>query len=149
MLGTWSSDHVFKPQRVPLVLCPKNLTKHLYNQSVQKLSSSETWIKKIVAIKLYAEIGHMSNQKRDQFVDDIFCMQSFWGGHGKISPKGWFIWEGQICPELFDSATGRFSDRRNSQIASSLELFDGSSESWESYLPIQYSGLPDFRQTEA
>jgi hypothetical protein len=29
----------------------------------------------------------MSNQQEAVFVSDIFHMQSFWGGHGKISPR--------------------------------------------------------------
>jgi hypothetical protein len=42
----------------------------------------------------------MSNQQKDEFIDDIFRIRSFWGGHGKISPKIYFIQEGAICPEM-------------------------------------------------
>jgi hypothetical protein len=42
----------------------------------------------------------MSNQKKDEFVGDIFCIRYFWGDHGEISPKTGFIQEGAICPEL-------------------------------------------------
>jgi hypothetical protein len=40
------------------------------------------------------------NQKKAEFVYDIFCIQHFWEGHGKISTKTWFIQEGAICPEM-------------------------------------------------
>jgi hypothetical protein len=29
----------------------------------------------------------MSNQQKAEFVDVIFGIQSFWGGHGEILPK--------------------------------------------------------------
>jgi hypothetical protein len=39
----------------------------------------------------------MSNQQKAEFVGDIFHTRSFWGSHGKISPKTCFIQEGMIC----------------------------------------------------
>jgi hypothetical protein len=93
-------DFVFWPQHVSPILWPKNLTKYLYTQSVQNLSSTETWLQKSVVTKPYVETSHMSNQLKSEFVDDIFPIQSFWGGHGKISPKTWFIQDGAICPEM-------------------------------------------------
>jgi hypothetical protein len=36
-------------------------------------------------------MSHMSNQRKAEFVGDIFCMRSFWGGHGKILPITYFI----------------------------------------------------------
>jgi hypothetical protein len=42
----------------------------------------------------------MSNQKKAEFVKDIFHIQSFWGSHGEISPKTWFIQEGLVCPDI-------------------------------------------------
>jgi hypothetical protein len=47
------------------------------------------------------------------------------------------------------SASGRVSNRRNSQIANQLEPFNGPSENWESYLLKRYSGLPDFQPIRA
>jgi hypothetical protein len=44
-----------------------------------------------------------------------------------------------------DSATGRVSDCRNSQITNRFDPFDGPLERWESCRPKQYSGLPEFR----
>jgi hypothetical protein len=32
-------------------------------------------------------MGRMSNQQEAVFINDIFRIQSFWGGHGEISPK--------------------------------------------------------------
>jgi hypothetical protein len=32
----------------------------------------------------------MSNQRKAEFVGDIFCMRCFWGGHGEISPRNLF-----------------------------------------------------------
>jgi hypothetical protein len=29
----------------------------------------------------------MSNQRKDAFINGIFHIQSFWGGHGEISRK--------------------------------------------------------------
>jgi hypothetical protein len=45
----------------------------------------------------------------------------------------------------FDSATDRVSDCRISQIANCLEPFDVPLKRLESYLPIWYSGLPEFQ----
>jgi hypothetical protein len=101
-------------------------------QSVQNLPRTGTWIQNAIATKLYVKTGRMSNQKKAEFVDDIFHIWSFWRGHGEISPNT-------------NSATGRVSDCHNSQIANHLEPFNGSSESWESDLPKWYSGLSEFR----
>jgi hypothetical protein len=37
--------------------------------------------------KPYVKTGCMSKQQKSEFVVDIFHIQSFWGGHGKISSK--------------------------------------------------------------
>jgi hypothetical protein len=58
-------------------------------------------------------------------LNDIFHIQSFWGGHGEILPKAGFIQESEDCPESSESATGRVSDYRNMQIADRLLLFYG------------------------
>jgi hypothetical protein len=42
----------------------------------------------------------MSNQQKSEFVDDIFHLHSFWGGHGEISSKTGFIQDGAICLEM-------------------------------------------------
>jgi hypothetical protein len=39
----------------------------------------------------------------------LFRIQCFWGGHGKISWKTWFIQEGAICPELLIQPPVEFS----------------------------------------
>jgi hypothetical protein len=38
-------------------------------------------------MKPYVKTGHMSNQRKDEFVNDSFYIQSFWGGHDDFSPK--------------------------------------------------------------
>jgi hypothetical protein len=42
----------------------------------------------------------MSNQRKVEFVSDIFYIQSFWGGHGKIPPKTLFVSKGAIYPDF-------------------------------------------------
>jgi hypothetical protein len=49
----------------------------------------------------------MNNQKKDEFVNDIFRIQSFWGGYGEISPKTRFIQDGAICPDFLIQQTGQ------------------------------------------
>jgi hypothetical protein len=44
-------------------------------------------ISKNRAVELYIGMGCMSNQQKAEFVSGIFHIQSFWGGHGKISPN--------------------------------------------------------------
>jgi hypothetical protein len=56
-------------------------------QSLHNLSRTGARLQKSVETKPYVKSGHMSNQQKAEFVDDIFCIQSFWEGHGKISPK--------------------------------------------------------------
>jgi hypothetical protein len=41
-------------------------------------------------------MSRMSNQRKAEFVSDIFRMRSFWGGHGEISLKTCFIQVGMI-----------------------------------------------------
>jgi hypothetical protein len=76
-------DVVFIPQQVWLILWPKNQIKHLYTQSVQNLSKTETWIPNAVATKPYVKTGRMSNQPKAVFVDDIFVYKVF----GKVMAK--------------------------------------------------------------
>jgi hypothetical protein len=51
----------------------------------------------------------MSNQRKAEFVGDIFHMQSFWEGHDKILPRTYFIQEGIIYLECH--LKGRLSSR--------------------------------------
>jgi hypothetical protein len=67
----------------------------------------------------------MSNQQKAEFVSDIFCIQSLWGDHGKISPKN-LIYTGWCnLPRNADSATDGVFNCHNSQIANRLQPFDG------------------------
>jgi hypothetical protein len=45
----------------------------------------------------YIEMSHMSSQRKAEFIDDMFHMRSFWGGHDEILPKTCFIQVGMIC----------------------------------------------------
>jgi hypothetical protein len=42
-------------------------------------------------------MSHMDNQRKAEFVGDIFHIRSFWGGHGEILLKTCFIQGGTIC----------------------------------------------------
>jgi hypothetical protein len=77
-------------------------------QSVQNLSNTESWLQKFTAIKPYVKIGRMSNRQKAEFINDNFCIQNFWGGHGKILSKTWFIQEGQACPEILSQQPVEF-----------------------------------------
>jgi hypothetical protein len=65
-------------------------------QSVHSLSRTETEIQSTVATKPYVETSCMSSQQKSEFVGNIFHIRSFWGGHGEILPKTYFIQEGMI-----------------------------------------------------
>jgi hypothetical protein len=39
----------------------------------------------------------MSKQQKTEFVGNALHTRSFWGGHGKISPKTCIIQEGMSC----------------------------------------------------
>jgi hypothetical protein len=43
-----------------------------YTQSVQNLPRTETRLQNAVETKLYVKTGHMSNQRKSEFVGDIF-----------------------------------------------------------------------------
>jgi hypothetical protein len=81
------SELVFIPQQVLHILWPKNLTNHLYTQSVQDLISTGTRLQKSVVTKPCVETGRLSNWQKAEFVNNFFCIQSFWGGYGEILPK--------------------------------------------------------------
>jgi hypothetical protein len=56
----------------------------------------------------YAETSRMSNQRKAEFVGDLFRMQSFWGGHSEISARTCFIQEGMICQKDCFSDRSKF-----------------------------------------
>jgi hypothetical protein len=68
-------------------LAAKNPNQAPIYQSVQSLPNTASWLQKFIIIKPYVETGRMSNQKKSEFVNGIFHIQSFWGCHGQISPK--------------------------------------------------------------
>jgi hypothetical protein len=49
----------------------------------------------------------MSNQKKSEFVNGNFHIQSFWRGYGKISPKSLLMLKGTVCPELLIQQPGQ------------------------------------------
>jgi hypothetical protein len=100
-------------------------------------------LQKSVAIKPYVKTSHMSNQRKVEFVGDIFRLWSFWGGHGKISEKP-ILYRKVWSARNIDSATGRVSNYRTSQTANHLEPSNGLSETWESCIPKWYSRLLEF-----
>jgi hypothetical protein len=73
-----------RPDRTPTV------------QSIHNMSRTRAGLQSAVTTKPYVEMSHMSNQWKAEFVDDIFYMQIFWEGHGKNSPRTYFIQEGMI-----------------------------------------------------
>jgi hypothetical protein len=144
MLG---SELVFIPRQSSCFLWPKNLTMHLYVRSVQNLNSTVTWLQKYITTEPCVQIGCMSNRWEAEFVNGIFCIYSFCGGHDEISPKTLFVPEGAIGPDLLFQQTGRVSDSRNSQIANFLLPYYRPSERWESCLPKWCLGLLEFCHT--
>jgi hypothetical protein len=65
-------------------------------RSVLNVFRTEAELQNAVTTKPYVERGRMSNQKKADFIGDIFCMRSCWGGHGEISLKTCFIQVGMI-----------------------------------------------------
>jgi hypothetical protein len=72
-------------------------------QSVHNMSRTKAGLQIAVTTKPYIKMSRMSNQQKAEFVGDIFCKQSFWGGHGEISPKTCFIQVGMICQKYYFS----------------------------------------------
>jgi hypothetical protein len=60
-------------------------------QSVHNVSRTKAGIQNAVTTEPYIKMSHMSNQRKAEFVGDIFLMRSFSGGHGKSLPKTYFI----------------------------------------------------------
>jgi hypothetical protein len=94
----FSSKKKFHPFWAPKARISFQCTIH------QKQFSTLTRLQKSIVTKLYVEIGHISNQQKAEFVDDIFHIQSFWGGRGNILPKSLFMPEGQVCPDFSRSS---------------------------------------------
>jgi hypothetical protein len=115
--------------------------KHLYTQSVQNLISTETWFQKSITTKSYVKTG----QQKAEFINDSFHIQSLQGTSWRFFTKNPIYTGWCNLPRIADSATGRVSDCRNSQIPNRLKSFNAPSESWESYLPKRYLGLLEFR----
>jgi hypothetical protein len=64
--------------------------------SCPKQFSTVTWLQKAVATKPCIGIGHMSNRRESVFINGIFCIQSFWEGHSKFSPRSALVPKGTI-----------------------------------------------------
>jgi hypothetical protein len=67
------------------------------------VSETKAGLQNAVTTKPYIEMSHMSNQRKVEFIGKIFCMQSFWGGHGKIPPKTCFIQVAMVCQKYYFS----------------------------------------------
>jgi hypothetical protein len=51
----------------------------------------------------------MSNQQKNEFVNGMFHIPIFWGGHGKISPNPWLVPIGAVYPDFWFSKPVEFS----------------------------------------
>jgi hypothetical protein len=49
----------------------------------------------------------MGNRRKVGVAKDNFGIQSFWGGHGKISPRSRLMPKGTVCPEFSIQQTSR------------------------------------------
>jgi hypothetical protein len=76
--------------------------------SIHNVSRIKAGLQNTVTTELYIEMSRMSNQRKAEFVGDIFHMQSFWGGHGEILPRTCFIQEGMICQKCYFSIRSNF-----------------------------------------
>jgi hypothetical protein len=75
----------------------------------RKFSAPCPDFKNLIATKLCIGIGHMSNQRKAEFITGNFGIYSFWEGHDKILPKSWFRPKGPVSPEFWFSNTVEFS----------------------------------------
>jgi carboxypeptidase C (cathepsin A) len=66
-------------------------------QSVHNVPRTKAGLQIAVTTEPYIKMSRMSNQRKAEFVGDIFYMRSFWGVHGEISAKTCFIQVGMIC----------------------------------------------------
>jgi hypothetical protein len=74
-------------------------------QSVHNMSRTKAGLQNAVTTEPYIKMSRMSNQRKAEFVSNMFHMQSFWGGHGEILPRTYFVQEGMIFQKCY------FSDR--------------------------------------
>jgi hypothetical protein len=74
-------------------------------QYVHNVSRTKAGLQNAITTEPYIKMSRMSNQWKDEFVGDIFHMRSFWGGHGEIFPRTYFVQKGMICQKYY------FSDR--------------------------------------
>jgi hypothetical protein len=91
----------------------------------------------------------MSNQKKYEFIGDIFGIQSFWGGHGEILSKTGFIQEGAICPDFLIQQTGRVPTAITGK---SLTVWSCFMDHWKAERVVYQNGIGDFQsfgQSEA
>jgi hypothetical protein len=79
-------------------------------QSVHNVSRTKVGLQNAVTTEPYIKMSRMSNQRKAEFVGDIFHMRSFWGGHGEIPPKTCFIQVGMLCQKYY------FSDQSSFQL---------------------------------
>jgi hypothetical protein len=77
-------------------------------QSVHNVFRTKAGLQNTITTEPYIEMSCMCNQRKAEFVGDIFRMRSFWGGHGKISPRTCFIHEGMICQKCYFIARSSF-----------------------------------------
>jgi hypothetical protein len=77
-------------------------------QSVHNVSRTKAGVQNAVTTEPYIEMSCISNQRKSEFVGDFFHMQSFWGGHGKISARTNFLQEGMICQKCYISIRSSF-----------------------------------------
>jgi hypothetical protein len=68
---------------------------------VQNLFSTLSSHQNPIAIKPCIWMGRMSNRRKAKFINGIFCIQSFWRGHGKILPNSWLLLKGIVCPGFY------------------------------------------------
>jgi hypothetical protein len=78
------------------------------------------------------------------FFINIFHVPSLWGGHGKISPKTLFIQEGPIYPEFLIQQPVEFPTFITHKLLTIWSRMVDHQKA-ESFLPIWYSGLLEFR----
>jgi hypothetical protein len=53
-------------------------------QSVHNVSRTKEGFQNVVTTKPYVKMSRMSNQRKAEFVGDIFHMRRFWEGHDEI-----------------------------------------------------------------
>jgi hypothetical protein len=61
------------------------------------MSRTEAELQIAITTKPYAEMSRVSNQRKAEFVSDVFRMRRFRGGRGKILPNTCFIQVDMIC----------------------------------------------------